>query len=181
MVATLTSAEALTAGRTLTAEQLCHLYAADVCRFSALMARNPADAEDLAQDALLRAIRGLRTFDASRGSVAGWLWRIVANVAKDAATRRQRLADLAVRAGMLTPRESESVEEIALANVRDTELRLLLSALPLRDRTLLALRYGAGLDTREVGEAFGLNPDSTSRAIRRALARLRARLEETSR
>ncbi len=181
MVATLTSAETLTAARTLTAEQLCHLYAADVCRFAALMTRNPDDAEDLAQDALLRAIRGLRTFDASRGSVAGWLWRIVANAARDSATRRQRLADLAVRAGMLTPRESESVEDIALANVRDTELRLFLSALPLRDRTLLALRYGAGLDTREVGEALGLNPDSTSRAIRRALARLRARLEEKPR
>jgi RNA polymerase sigma-70 factor, ECF subfamily len=181
MVATLTSAETLTAGRALTAEQLCHQYAADVCRFAAVMARNPADAEDLAQDALLRAIRALRTFDASRGSVAGWLWRIVANAARDAATRRQRLADLAVRVGMLTPRESESVEDAALANVRDTELRVLLSALPLRDRTLLALRYGAGLDTREVGEALGLNTDSTSRAIRRALARLRARLEETPR
>ncbi|HSS95211.1 MAG TPA: sigma-70 family RNA polymerase sigma factor [Candidatus Dormibacteraeota bacterium] len=181
MVATLSSPETLTAGRTLTAEQLCHAYAADVCRFAALMTRNPADAEDLAQEALLRAIRSLRSFDASRGSAAGWLWRIVANAARDAATRRQRLADLVVRAALLTPRESASVEDLALANVGDAALHRLLAALPLRDRTLLALRYGAGLETREVGEALGLSPDSTSKAIRRALARLRARLEETAR
>jgi RNA polymerase sigma-70 factor, ECF subfamily len=181
MVATLTSAETLTAGRALTAEELCHVYGADVCRFAALMARSPADAEDLAQDALVRAIRGLRTFDATRGTVAGWLWRIVANAARDAATRRQRWTDLAVRAGLLTPRESETVEDTALASIRDADLRRHLAALTLRDRTLLALRYGAGLETREVGDAIGLNTDSASKAIRRALARLRARLEETPR
>jgi RNA polymerase sigma-70 factor (ECF subfamily) len=181
MVATLTSAETLTAGRAPTADELCDVYAADVCRFAALMARSPVDADDLAQEALLRAIRGLRTFDATRGTVAGWLWRIVANAARDAATRRQRWADLVVRAGLLLPRESETVEDTALASIRDAELRRHLGALPLRDRTLLALRYGAGLETREVGEAFGLSTDSASKAIRRALARLRARLEETPR
>jgi DNA-directed RNA polymerase specialized sigma24 family protein len=42
---------------------------------------------------------------------------------------------------------------------------------------LLALRYGAGLETVEVGAAVGLNADTAGKAIRRALGRLRARLE----
>jgi len=181
MVATLTTAPIVTGERRVDAEELCRLYAGDVCRFAALMSRSPSDAEDLAQDALLRAIRSLRGFDPSRGSLPSWLWRIVANAAKDAASRRQRWGDLVVRAGLLTPRESETVEDAVLTHLRDAELRDNMMGLPLRDRTLLALRYGGGLDAREVGEAVGLNPDSASRAIRRALARLRARLEEMPR
>ena len=77
------------------------------------------------------------------------------------------------------PREAESVEAAVLARLRDADLHAQIRQLPHRDRTLLALRYGAGLDTAEVGAAVGLNPDSTGKAIRRALARLRARLEVT--
>ena len=177
MVVTLTA----TADHAMTADELCRLYAADVCRFAALMSRDPSDAEDLAQEALLKAVRSLRRLDPARGSASGWLWRIVANAARDAAGRRRRWSDLVVRVGLLTPRESETVEEVAISRIRDGELRGLLAQLPLRDRTLLALRYGAGLYTAEVGRALDMQPEAAGKAIRRALARLRARLEETSR
>ncbi len=67
----------------------------------------------------------------------------------------------------------------AIARLRDAELHAQLRRLPLRDRTLLALRYGAGLDSGQVGQAVGLSSDSAGKALRRALARLRARLKET--
>src|SRR5438105_552440 len=133
MVATLTAMEPVTAERRITADELCQLYGSDVCRFAALMSRSPSDAEDLAQDALLRAIHSLRRFDPARGSMRGWLWRIVANAARDAASRRQRWGDLVVRAGLLAPRESETVEDAVLAHIRDADLRATLMKLPLRD------------------------------------------------
>jgi RNA polymerase sigma factor (sigma-70 family) len=107
-----------------------------------------------------------------------WLWRIVANAARDAAGRRERLRDIVVRMGLTTPRESESAEDTALDRLRDADLHAELRRLPVRDRTLLALRYGADLDMHQVGAAVGLNSDSAARATRRALARLRARLLE---
>jgi len=180
MVGTLTTAESVTAGHRVNADELCRLHAADVCRFAAMMSSSSADAEDLAQEALLRAVRSLHSYDPAKGTVGAWLWRIVANAAKDAATRRQRMRDLVVRIGLLTPRESETVEDAAMSRIGDPELRAQLNALPLRDRTLLALRYGAGLDARGVAAAVGLNPESTGRATRRALARLRARLKEVN-
>ena len=181
MVATLTAAEPGAITQRLTAEELCRVYTADVCRFAAMMAPSPTDAEDLAQEALLRAVRSLHRFDPSRGSMSSWLWKIVANASRDAAGRRQRIRDLTVRIGLLTPHESETVEDTALSRLRDSDLHAALVALPLRDRTLISLRYGVGLDAREVGNAVGLSAESTSRAIRRALARLRARLEEMPR
>src|ERR1700694_591390 len=42
----------------LTAEELCRRYAPSVCRFAAMIATSSPDADDLAQDALLRAVRG---------------------------------------------------------------------------------------------------------------------------
>jgi RNA polymerase sigma-70 factor, ECF subfamily len=165
----------------ITPEELCERYSPSVCRFAAMAAGSTTDADDLAQEALLRAVRGLRTYDASRGSMEAWLWRVVVNAAKDAAGSRQRVRDLVERLGATALLESESVEDTVLIRLRDAALHKQLRRLPTRDRTMLALRYGVGLDSRQIGEALGLSSDSAAKAIRRALARLRARLEETPR
>ena len=167
-------------GGPLTAEELCRSYGSRVCRFAALMTSSPQDAEDLAQEALLRAVRSVRSYDPSRGPLDSWLWRIVANAAKDAAGTRQRVRDLAFRIRLGTPRESESVEDLVLARLRDEELHACLLRLPTRDRTLLALRFGLDLDLEHVGVALGLSTDSAGKAVRRALGRLRSLLEEAS-
>jgi RNA polymerase sigma-70 factor, ECF subfamily len=163
----------------VTPEELCRMYAPSVCRFAAMTARSPADADDLAQEALLRAVRSLRSFDPGRGSLEAWLWRIVANAAKDSASRRQRARDLIASLSLAAPPEVESVEDAVLDRLRDADLHADLRLLPQRDRTLIGLRYGMGLDTDEVGAAVGLNADSAGKAIRRALRRLRALLEES--
>jgi RNA polymerase sigma-70 factor (ECF subfamily) len=163
----------------VTAEELCRMYAPSVCRFAAMTARSPADADDLAQDALLRAVRSLHSFDPARGSLESWLWRIVANAAKDSARRRRRALEVITSISFATAPEAESVEDAVLERLRDADLHDRLRLMRHRDRTLLALRYGVGLDTDEVGAAVGLNSDSAGKAIRRALRRLRALLEET--
>src|ERR1700694_697529 len=163
----------------LTAEELCRRYAPSVCRFAAMIATSSPDADDLAQDALLRAVRAVGSYDSAKGSPAAWLWRIVVNWARDPARRRERARGLIERLMFAAPRESESVEATALANLRDADLHAQLRRLPHRDRMLIALRYGVGLETDEVAAAVGLSADSAGKAIRRALARLRARLEGT--
>ena len=162
---------------TLTAEELCRRYSASVCRFAAIVASNTGEAEDLAQDALLRAIRAIDSYDRRRGTPEAWLWRIVVNASRDAARRRQRMGWLIDRIGLITLPETDSVETLALERLRDADLVAHLRRLPERDRALLALRYGLGLDTEEAGQAVGLSAESAGKAIRRALARLRARLE----
>jgi RNA polymerase sigma factor (sigma-70 family) len=177
MEAALTSTDP--AAGALTAEELCRRYSHSVCRFAAMVSGSSVDADDLAQDALLRAVRAIRRYDPAKGTPEAWLWRIVVNAARDSARRRERSRWLFERLAFSTIRESESVEAAVLARMRDAELHAQIRRLPHRDRVLLALRYGAGLDTGEVGAAVGLSPDSAGKAIRRAQARLRARLEVT--
>jgi RNA polymerase sigma factor (sigma-70 family) len=80
-------------------EELCARYLERVYRFAAMVSRNRQDADDLAQEAMERAIRGLAGFDPSKGEIEAWLWRIVVNVGRDAgrvARRQQALTERAV-------------------------------------------------------------------------------------
>src|SRR6266702_3374370 len=97
----------------LTPERLCARYAPRVYPFAALVAAGDVEAEDLAQDAMVLAIRNLGRFDTRRGSVETWLWRIVVNAAIDAgrvSTRRRRLWERF----RSQPATAENVEDLAL-------------------------------------------------------------------
>src|ERR1044072_9401742 len=83
----------LTSPIPLTADELCQSYAGRVYKFAQLISSDAGNAEALAQDALQRAIRGLKTFNPAKGEIEGWLWRIVVNAGRDAGriAGRQRL------------------------------------------------------------------------------------------
>jgi RNA polymerase sigma-70 factor (ECF subfamily) len=161
-------------GEPLTAEMLCRVYAKRVFKFAQLISSNSGDAEDLAQNALERAIRGLKTYDATKGDLDGWLWRIVVNVGRDAGriARRERFVfeRLAERWQV-----EQRVIDIADRFTSD-ELLEAVRALSQRHRAVIALRYGADLDYRHVGLALGISEAAALMTTRRALSNLRARL-----
>ena len=162
----------------LTAEVLCARYAPRVYRFAAMVAAGDVEAEDLAQDALVRAIRNLGRFDARRGSVETWLWRIVVNAAMDAgrvSMRRHRLWERFLS----QPTTAENVEDLALMRITASELLAAVRRLRPRERGMIALRFGAGLGLADVGAAYGISAAAATMAIRRALDTLRSLLKET--
>jgi RNA polymerase sigma-70 factor, ECF subfamily len=160
----------------LTAETLCQTYTARVFKFAQLVSADSVNAEDLAQDALERAIRGLKTFDPTKGEIEGWLWRIVVNAGRDAGriAGRQRLVF-----ELLADRWS-SDEKVADAGerFRTEEVVQAVRALSPRHRAVVALRYGADLSYRNVGQALGISEAAALMATRRALANLRSRLSQ---
>jgi len=159
----------------VTPEELCAKYAERVCRFAAVVAGRDGDPEDIAQDALLKAITKLDQFDPRRGSMEGWLWRIVANTAKDAMRRARLRALLTDRLGRHVPAVVD-LEAVAVERLSAHELLEAIGSLSPRDRQLLGLRFVADLDTASVGLIFGLSAESARRAIGRALERLRAQV-----
>jgi len=158
------------------AQELCELYTDRVFRFAAMVGRNSQEAEDLAQDALERAIRGLHTYDPRRGELERWLFRIVVNAARDAgrvARRRQLVWDRLVA---LRPSEGAESMDIADSLADETILAAVRSLRP-RDRALIALRFGADLDFATVGAHMGLSAAAAQVATGRALAQLRQVME----
>jgi RNA polymerase sigma-70 factor (ECF subfamily) len=157
-------------------------YAERVHRFAAMVMRNDQDSADLAQEALLKAIRALPRFDSAKGSLEAWLWRIVINTAKDAGrlgTRRNLLRERLFQDRVVSAGE-RTVEGDVLDRLRDAELLARVRLLPPRSRTVIALRYGAQLGTGEIARHLGINPSAVSMAIGRALTRLRRDLEDLS-
>jgi RNA polymerase sigma-70 factor, ECF subfamily len=161
----------------LTAEDLCHRYSATICRFAAMAAGAELEAEDLAQEALLKAVRSLDRFDPTKGSIDGWLWRIVANVARDSHRARARRLALWQRLVSRWREPVETVEDRALQAISNQELFGAIRKLNDRDRLLIALRFGADLDLNTLGAAIGLSADSAGQAVLRALSRLRHHME----
>ena len=142
-------------------------------RLAYLITRNAADAEDAAQDALLKSWRALPRFRSGE-PFRPWLLRIVGNEARN----RRRSAGR--RAGLLARAQAEasgdaapSPEEIAVAADDRTRLLAALDALPANARDVLACRYLLDLSEAETAAALGVRPGTVKSRTARALDALR--------
>ena len=129
-----------------------------------------ADAEDVTSDVFERALRYRKSYDAARGAPLPWLLGIA----------RRCIGDLG--RGMPPVFELEDDERAAPGDVASEAVqRLSLSAavrrLDDRSQDLLALRFGADLSARQIGEVLGLQTNTVEVALHRTLARLRSDLE----
>jgi RNA polymerase sigma factor (sigma-70 family) len=157
------------------AQVLPHLDAA--YRFARWLARSPDDADDVVQEAILRAYRG---FDALRGSdVKAWLLTIVKNCHLTALKQQQR------RALVPLPEEHDTQDgQVLIANTPDPEsatilrdeqrtLDRLVAALPDDYREVLILREIEDMDYREIAAVTNVPLGTVMSRLSRARAALR--------
>ncbi|MFZ1099708.1 MAG: sigma-70 family RNA polymerase sigma factor [Steroidobacteraceae bacterium] len=156
--------------RRFEAQVLPHLDAA--YRFARWLARSPDDADDVVQEAILRAYRG---FDALRGSDAkAWLLTIVRNCHATALKQQQR------RAQVPLPEEHGAEDEHALlattpdpesASIRHEEehtLERLIAGLPDGHREVLVLREIEDMRYREIAAVTNLPMGTVMSRLARA-------------
>ena len=119
--------------------------------------KRPADAEDLAQEAFIRAYRALRDYPPARIRELrprGWLAAIVSNLGRNRARRAApATADLEIVSGM---RADGAPGPEGLAERRESAAawRARLQALPARYRKAVELRHVSGLSYPELAEAL---------------------------
>jgi RNA polymerase sigma-70 factor, ECF subfamily len=144
---------------------------------------NRADAEDVVQDACLRAFRAIRSF--ASGSARAWVLTIVRNTAYTWIGKNRPAALVAVEdieaveiAQAIPGDPNAETPETALIGQTDTaRLEAAISGLPIPFRETLILRDVQGLDYREIAEVTGV-PIGT---VMSRLARGRSRLIATVR
>jgi len=127
------------------------------------------DAEDVASETFERALRYRDSYDSRRGDPAAWLIGIARRCIADAALNRVTPTD------EVPEIEDEGHEE---ATVSKIELRAAVAQLDERERELVALRYGADLSARQIGELLDMKTNAVEVALHRALRRLRYGLEQ---
>lgn len=133
-----------------------------------------AAAEDVAQEALLRAWRNAATFDARRGSASTWVSTIVRNLAIDALRlrRAQPFDPMSLPLGRLAE-DAPAAEDEAARQDDATRLRAALGTLPIEQRRSLVMAY-AGYTALEVAAAEHIPVGTAKTRIRAGLQKLRA-------
>ncbi len=140
-----------------------------------------ADAEDIAQEAFLRAYRALGTYPAERIrelQVREWVWGIAANLCRNRARSRQRHPVVALPADAPVSDPALGPEALALASTGDEVLARHLARLPWAQRSAVVLRHVTGLPYAEVAAALGRPVGTVKADVHRGLQQLRAALEE---
>ena len=153
------------------------LYATAILRVAAALV-GPADAEDAAQEAIMRGWQAWPTLRDS-GAARSWLLRITVNVCRD--WQRGRFG---TRRRLTEPLADDDMIPLALlggdpgasdhANAMD--LRGAIDTLDETLRLVVVLRYYSGMDATEVGAILGIPPATVRTSLRRALRMLRGRM-----
>ena len=161
-------------GDTHAYEELVYAHQGIAFRTAYVIAGNAADAEDAAQDAFVKAWRALGRFREG-APFRPWLLQIVANEARNRRRSAGRRAHLALRAATEQPSgdAAPSPEASLLSAERRDALLAAVNELPEDQRTVIALRFFAGLSEHEVAEALSLPEGTVKSRSARALNRLR--------
>ena len=147
-------------------------------RTAFLIARDPSDAEEAAQDGFVKAYRALGRF--RRGApFRPWLLQIVANEARNRRRSAGRRASLALRlADEARPGDAvPSPEAALLSDERRAELLAAVEGLREEERLVVSCRFFLGLSEDETAQTLGLKLGTVKSRTSRALAQLREEVE----
>lgn len=131
-----------------------------------------AVAEELAQEALLRACRRWERVS-QLDSPGGWTWRVARNLANSHLRRRR--AERRARTRLEedhrpTTHDGDTAGRVAV--------RRAVAELPERQRTVLVMRYFLDRSVQQTGEELGVSQDAVRSLTKRAIATLRHRFDD---
>jgi RNA polymerase sigma factor (sigma-70 family) len=163
------------AGETEAYAELMRAHAPLAHRTAVLLGAG-ADAEDVVQDAFVKAYLALGRFR-SGSAFRPWLLRIVAHEASNALRSARRLRTVVDREGALGGARQEIPESadpaaVAMASERRVRLMAALDELSEPQRRVVTYRYLLDLDETETAEALGWPRGTVKSRLSRALRRL---------
>jgi RNA polymerase sigma-70 factor (ECF subfamily) len=165
-------------------EQLVKRYDRNVFRIAQHITQNREDAEDVVQDAFLKAFQNLGQFQ-GQSKFYTWLVRIAVNEALMRLRRRRPERMVSIDEDVKTeedsiPREiadwSPNPEQLYNQGELKEILQKTIQGLPESFRTVFILRDVEGLSTEETADALGLSVPAVKSRLLRARLQLRERL-----
>lgn len=146
------------------------------------LAGNPSDAEDLCQEAYIRAFRFFHRYDSSL-AFTSWMYRILTNVHIDSLRRRGKVKTTSLdQAGTLGQTwdiadESASPEKLLLTDQLDEQVQLGLMSMSADFRTAVVLADVEGMAYEEIAETMQTSIGTVRSRIHRGRKQLRNYLE----
>jgi RNA polymerase sigma-70 factor (ECF subfamily) len=187
------ASDALAVERTLAGERdafrvLVERHSQNVFRLAYRMTGNQHDAEEVVQEAFLRAYQKLGQF-AARSNFGTWVYRIAANYAIDRMRQKQKED---ARRQSPTVEEKDGMENDPLTRVADQaptperltqslelrkQMERALAALSHAERTAFVMRHWEGCGIEEIATVLKLNSSAAKNTVFRAVQKLRLSLQ----
>ncbi|MGX4585620.1 RNA polymerase sigma factor [Paenibacillus chitinolyticus] len=133
------------------------------------MGAEPQDAQDLTQDAFIKAYRKLDRHEPDK-SFAAWLYTIAANIFKDSKKRKKIPTELLAEQDQIA---EKGPEEILLLSEKQKEMQQRISKLPGNYRLVLLLRYTNDLNYTEISDIMGCPVSKVQNDLYRARLKLK--------
>ena len=166
-------------------EQIVRIYMPKAQAFIRQMTNSSEDVQDLAQEAFIKAYRGLGSFK-GESSFKTWFFRVLSNICLD----HLRKGVLLKRFFFFSTQEENDDDEGILERAPDTApnsrpddsilnkelgaaLNKAMSALPERQRAVFFLRHSDGMKLTEVAAVLGITEGAVKSHLVRAVASLR--------
>jgi RNA polymerase sigma-70 factor (ECF subfamily) len=153
---------------------LYELLAPRVYGLARRVLRDPAQAEEVAQEALVEVWRTAPRFDPTRGSASAWALTITHRRAVDRVRAAQASADRERRVAMTSMETPyDDVVEEATARLDQQQVRRCLQSLTELQREAITLAYYGGHTYREVADLLGAALPTIKTRMRDGLIRMR--------
>jgi RNA polymerase sigma-70 factor (ECF subfamily) len=186
-------AQALAADLDLAFEALVRGYQHRLYAFALRLSGSPRDAEEVAQDAFVRAYRALVRYPTERIEalqVRAWLFQITINIVRNRA-RGRRIAEVPLlapggsaagvtdAAANVPADEADRPDVVAERHDDEAHLAAVVASLPERYRAAVVLRHVQGLGYGEIATILGQPAGTVKSNVHRGVALLRAALCES--
>jgi RNA polymerase sigma-70 factor (ECF subfamily) len=148
-----------------------HLYA--VFNYCLFRVGDRPIADDLTADTFERAWRARRRYRSERAGFSTWLFTIAQRVVTDWQRRQARrpLLKLSHQQPSQTPSPETRLEE----SEQQAQLRHLVQTLAPHEKELIALKFGAGMNNREIAKIIDKSETAVGSAMHRVMKKLRSR------
>lgn len=169
-------------------EEVVHLYWDRIYARVLQLLKNPQDAEEVTQDAFMRAHRGLENFRGD-SSFSTWLFQIATNLAHNRYWywwRRKRDVSISLDQSLnddsdatlvdVLPSEDEDPTDETLTNELARRVEECLPLLSVKHQEILALRIKKNLSYEEIAQKLDISVGTVKSRIARARESLREKL-----
>ncbi|MCC6446484.1 MAG: sigma-70 family RNA polymerase sigma factor [Armatimonadetes bacterium] len=166
-------------------DQLFRRYTRQVYNYAFRMIPNYDDANDIAQEAFLRAYNSIKSFR-GESNFSTWLFRIVYNVSLDEIKRRKNRSYLSLdeqlesdEEGLTRQVESQlpTPQEIIEKRERDRIIQEAIAVLPDYQKAMIVLYHMEGFSYEEIAEIVGLPIGTVKSRLNRARESLKEKLK----
>jgi RNA polymerase sigma-70 factor (ECF subfamily) len=169
--------ERMAAGEGDALRELYDIHARAVYSLAVRILRSQSDAEDIVQEVFVQAWRNATRYDASRGTVAGWLLMQAKSRSIDRLRARRARPEHTDNSKRPEPADATAGPDVQIVRGEQAErVREALEQLPRLQRTAVELAYYEGLTHAEIAEQLEQPLGTVKTRIRQGLLKLRQAL-----